>query len=92
MDGRNVRAHSYSWADTWLAFTTDMDDVALIVISAGCPPREPCTDTTDQRSGLPLRSGSADRLPGDLGVLRKGGAGGEIVLDTASNQTPMGRG
>ncbi len=38
MDRRNVRAHSYSWADTWLAFTTDMDDVALIVISAGCPP------------------------------------------------------
>lgn len=40
VDGRDVRAHSYSWAGTWLAFTTDLNDVALIVISAGVPPEK----------------------------------------------------
>lgn len=40
VDGRDVRAHSYSWAGTWLALTTHMDGVALIVISAGVPPEK----------------------------------------------------
>ena len=40
VDGRDVRAHSYSWAGTWLAFTTDLTEVALIVISAGVPPEK----------------------------------------------------
>lgn len=40
VDGHDVPAHSYNWAGTWLAFTTALDDVALIVISAGGPPEK----------------------------------------------------
>ena len=40
VDGRGVRAHSYRWAGTWLAFTTDLATVALIVISVGVPPEK----------------------------------------------------
>jgi hypothetical protein len=40
VDGRNLQAHSYRWAGTWLAFTTDLNEVALIVISAGVPPEK----------------------------------------------------